>query len=86
LLLATQLIVLGIIALVDVNSWLTVRPGDVVSVPQIDLVCSLRKPGIVTYCSRQSESPSRAISATKWRYFVYDESGANPVYRANRSP
>jgi hypothetical protein len=71
-----------------------VKPGDNVTFVGLDLFCRVFPTGAdptaarpELYCSRKSgNGHSRAIVATRFHYYVTDESGVPSVYQASRTP
>ncbi len=73
---------------------LTARTGDAVTFVGLDLFCLVNSPdpkhveaGPVVHCLRQSKPEhSRAIGASKDRYYVTDPSGNRIIYSVGRTP
>lgn len=75
------------------SPFFTVTPGDSVHFRGLDLFCTTwrndpdgNEAGPVFYCTRYSDSDSRAIGGSKYSFFVSDTAGRRVIYTAPRRP
>jgi hypothetical protein len=73
--------------------FVTARVGDSITIPSIDLFCTVlrrdpdrREAGPLMTCSRNSVRNARAVSMSRFHYDISRRNGTGVVFRIERAP